>query len=164
MHRGLLLVAASIAALLAVGSAAAKTGGTFVAELSTDVDYVDPGLDYVSSGWEIQYATGCKLLNYPDTNGSRGGQLAPEVAAGFPKVSNNGKTYTFTVRKGFRFADGSPVTAQNFKWAFDRSATKAQQSPATAFMDSVVGYTAAVDGNKNPAHVSGVLARGNKLI
>src|SRR5438105_15831221 len=92
MHRGLLLVAALFAALLAATSAAAKTGGTFVAELSTDVDYVDPGLDYLSSGWEIQYATGCKLLNYPDTNGARGGQLVPEVAAGFPKVSQNGKT------------------------------------------------------------------------
>jgi ABC-type transport system substrate-binding protein len=81
-----------------------------------------------------------------------------------PIISNNGKTYTFTIRKGLRFSDGTPVTAKNFKWAFDRSATKAQQSPATPFMDDVVGYPAAVDGGKNPANVPGAIARGNKFI
>src|SRR5437667_5723575 len=121
MHRGLLLVAVLFAALLAASSAAAKTGGTFVAELSTDVDYVDPGLDYLSTGWEIQYATACKLLNYADRDGSQGSQLVPEVA-GFPHISKDGKTYTFVVRKGFRFANGEPVTAQSFALAFNRDA------------------------------------------
>jgi ABC-type oligopeptide transport system substrate-binding subunit len=161
MHRGLLLVAASIAALLAVSSAGAKTGGTFVAELSTDVDYVDPGLDYLSSGWEIQYATGCKLLNYPDTNGARGGQLVPEVAAGFPKVSNNGKTYTFTVRKGFRFADGSPVTAQSFADAFNRDANPKLQSPAQAFVTDILGATAVLAGQGS--QISGIVVKGNTI-
>ena len=35
----------------------AKAGGTYVAEFTTDVDYTDPGLDYLSTGWEMQYAT-----------------------------------------------------------------------------------------------------------
>ena len=61
------LVAAGVALLAAAGVAAAaqstaqspttthqvRQGGTLVAELSTDVDYVDPGLDYMSQGWEI---------------------------------------------------------------------------------------------------------------
>ena len=32
----------------------------------------------------------------------------PEVAADFPKISRNGKTYTFELRSGFRFSDGTP--------------------------------------------------------
>ena len=40
--------------------------------MSSDLDYVDPGLSYLSTGWEIQYAVGCKLLNYPDTQGADG--------------------------------------------------------------------------------------------
>src|SRR6478672_5797537 len=92
-------------ALLAVfaGSAAAgharsgATGGTLNVDLPNDVDYTDPALDYLSTGWEIEYATCLKLMNYPDANGAKGSQLVPEAAVGFPKVSNSGKTYDFTV-------------------------------------------------------------------
>jgi ABC-type oligopeptide transport system substrate-binding subunit len=159
----LLLVVAGFAH--ASSSSAAKKGGTLKLNMSaTDVDFSDPSLAYGTISWQIEYATALKLLNYPDKAPPLGGRLRPEAATGLPIISNNGKTYTFTIKKGLRFSDGSAVTAKNFKWAFDRSATKAQQSPATAFLDSVVGYTAAVDGGKNPANVPGVTARGNKLI
>src|SRR5919198_740497 len=175
MHRKLWLSAfmAALGALLLVvagfahasSSSAAKKGGTMRLNMSaTDVDFSDPSLAYGTISWQIEYATALKLLNYPDKPPPLGGRLQPEAAVAAPIISNSGKTYTFTIKKGFRFSDGSPVTAKNFKWAFDRSATKAQQSPASAFMDSVVGYTAAINGGKNPANVSGVIARGNKLI
>src|ERR1041384_3378366 len=89
----------------------AKAGGTYVVELSTDVDYTDPGLDYLSTGWEIQYATGGKLMNYPAKNGAQGGPTQPELATGWPRISNTGKTYAFTIRSGYKFANGQAVTA-----------------------------------------------------
>jgi len=160
----LLLVVAGFASA-ASSSQAAKKGGTLRANMSdTDLDFSDPSLSYYVIGWQVEYATQIKLVNYPDKAAPAGSRLIPEAAVAMPRISNNGKTYTFTIRKGLRFSDGSAVTAKNFKWAFDRSATKAQQSPATPFMDDVVGYTAAVDGGKNPAHVSGAIARGNKFI
>jgi ABC-type oligopeptide transport system substrate-binding subunit len=149
-------------ALLAVfaGSGVAKsgaTGGTLTVDLTTDVDYTDPALDYLSTGWEIEYATCLKLMNYPDANGPKGGQLQPEAAAGFPKVSNNGKTYDFNVKAGFtKFASGKPVTAANFKAAFDRDADPKMQSPALPFFSDVVG------SDKSP--VSGVKVKGSHLI
>jgi len=159
----LLLVVAGFAS--AASSSAAKKGGTMRLNMSgTDVDFSDPSLAYGTISWQIEFATALKLMNYPDKPPPVGSRLRPEAAVAAPIISRNGRTYTFTIRKGLRFSDGSKVTAKNFKWAFDRSATKAQQSPATAFMDSVVGYTKAVDSGKNPAHVSGVIARGNKLI
>jgi peptide/nickel transport system substrate-binding protein len=152
-------------ALLAVftGGAAARSaksgsqGGTLNVDLSTDVDYTDPALDYLSTGWEIEYATCLKLMNYPDANGAKGSQLVPEAAAGFPKVTNNGKTYDFTVKAGFtKFSNGQPVTAANFKAAFDRDADPKMQSPAVPFFSDVVG------ADKSP--VSGVRVRGDHLI
>jgi ABC-type oligopeptide transport system substrate-binding subunit len=152
-------------ALLAVfaGSAAAKTGkagavgGTLNVDISTDVDYTDPALDYLSTGWEIEYSTCLKLMNYPDANGPKGAQLTPEAAAGFPKVSNNGKTYDFTVNAGFtKFSNGQPVTAASFKAAFDRDADPKMQSPALPFFSDVAG------SDKSP--VSGVVVKGNHLI
>ena len=160
----LLLVVAGFAKA-ASSSQAAKKGGTLRLNMSdTDLDFSDPSLSYYVIGWQVEFATQIKLVNYPDKAAPAGSRLIPEGAAAMPIISNNGKTYTFTIRKGLRFSDGTAVTAKNFKWAFDRSATKAQQSPATPFMDDVVGYTAAVNGGKNPANVSGATARGNKFI
>jgi ABC-type oligopeptide transport system substrate-binding subunit len=157
-----------LVALLAVfaSSAVAKsghsgtvgaTGGTMNVDFQTDVDYTDPALDYLSTGWEIEYATCLKLLNYPDANGPKGAQLVPEAAAGFPKVSNSGKTYDFTVNASFtKFSNGAPVTAANFKAAFDRDADPKMQSPALPFFSDVVG------SDKSP--VSGVTVKGSHLI
>ncbi len=160
-----LLVAASAAGTAAKTVPAkaghAVAGGTFTVELTTDVDYTDPALDYYSPGWEIQYATGCKLVNFPDKPAPVGSQLVPEVAAAFPTVSNNGKLYTFTIRSGFRFSTGQPVTAKSFVDMFNRNANPKLQSPAQAFMDVIAGASAVIDGKAST--ISGVKAVGNKL-
>src|SRR5215217_3209329 len=153
------VVGAAVA--LAAGSPpadAAKQGGTLRVDLFSDVDYTDPALDYSALGWEIEYATCLKLLNYPDVNGPKGSLLVPEAATALPKVSNGGKTYDFTVEvTNTRFApSGARVTAANFKAAFDRNADRAMNSPAIQFMDDVVG----ADGSP----VSGVEVRGKHLI
>src|SRR3954468_16714491 len=157
---GIAVVVVLLATLCMAGAATAttsKSGGTLNVDLTTDLDYTDPALSYLSTGWELEYATGLKLMNYPDGLGPRTSQLVPEAAAGFPKVSNNGKTYDFTVNAGFtRFSDGSKVTAANFKAAFDRIADPKMQSPATGFMSDVVG------SNTTPG--SGVKAKGNHLV
>jgi ABC-type oligopeptide transport system substrate-binding subunit len=156
------LAAVGLLAVFAGGASAKSshhgaTGGTLTVDLFTDVDYTDPALDYLSTGWEIEYSTCLKLLNYPDANGAKGSQLVPEAAAGFPKVSNNGKTYDFTVNAGFtKFSNGQPVTAANFKAAIDRDADPKMQSPAVAFFSDIVG------SSKSP--VSGVKVRGNHLV
>jgi peptide/nickel transport system substrate-binding protein len=123
---GLALVAL-LATLCVAGAAAAKTkavaGGNLTVDLTTDVDYTDPALSYLSTGWELEYATCLKLMNYPDGLGPRTSQLVPEAAAGFPKVSNNGKTYDFTIKTDFtKFSDGSMVTPASFKAVIDRVA------------------------------------------
>src|SRR5919201_2422757 len=159
----LLLVVAGFAS--AASSSAAKKGGTMRLNMSeTDVDFSDPSLAYGTISWQIEYATALKLVNYPDKPAPVGSRLRPEAAVALPIISKNGKQKAFTIRKGLRFSNGASVTAKNFKWAFDRAATKAQQSPATPFMGTVVGFDKALAGGKNPANVSGVIARGNKLI
>jgi ABC-type oligopeptide transport system substrate-binding subunit len=157
------LIIASSATAASSKSTNKAAGGTIVAEMSTDVDYVDPQLTYYAPSWEMQYATACKLMNYPDKEAPVGGQVKPEVAAGLPVVSKNGKTYTFTIRKGYRFNTGQPVTAKSFKLAIDRlTDPKLQSSTAFLVTDLIVGAQARSDGKA--ATVSGVVAKGNKLI
>jgi ABC-type transport system substrate-binding protein len=77
----------------------------------------------------------------------------PEVASRF-SVSNAGRRYTFFIRKGFRFSDGTPVTARNFKYAIDRAANHDLASPAAGFITdpkgtNIVGAKDVNDGLTN---------------
>jgi peptide/nickel transport system substrate-binding protein len=159
---GLLVVSATAAHKAPGKPLKATAGGTIVAELNSDVDYTDPQLTYYAPSWEMQYATACKLMNYPDKEAPAGGEVQPEVAAGLPVVSKDGKTYTFTIRPGFRFSNGKPVTAVNFKYAIDRlTDPKIQSSTSFLATDLIVGAEARVEGKAST--VSGVIAKGNKL-
>src|SRR5919199_6207269 len=60
------------------GSKAAK-GGTLRIDTRSDYDFVDPALAYYSHSWNIEYASVCKLLNFPDKEATAGGtRVTPE--------------------------------------------------------------------------------------
>jgi peptide/nickel transport system substrate-binding protein len=48
--------------------------------------------------------------------------LKPELAESW-KIAPDGKSVTFKLRKDAKFHDGTPVTAQDVKWSFDRAVT-----------------------------------------
>ena len=159
-----LMVAAGFAAAAgdrhdAVG---AVGGGTLRINISeTDVEFLDPALAYDHISWQIEAATCAKLLNYPDRSGRAGVRLVPEVAASMPQVSGGGKAYTFTVRTGFRFNTGEPVTAESFARAIERALHPRMQSPAASFLGDVVGASAVLAGKaRRPV---GVKVDGNRL-
>src|SRR5215212_10992561 len=122
----------------AASSSAAKKGGTLKVNFSgSDFDFTDPSLAYGVQSWQIEYATALKLYNYPDKPKPLGGKIQPEGAVGFPVVSKDGKTYTITVKSGYRFSDGTPVTAKNYEFAINRALSKTMQSPVAAFIDTL---------------------------
>ena len=61
-----------------------------------------------------------------------------------PAVSDGGRTYTFVVRPGFRFAPPSnePVTARTFVGTIERSADPRIGAPAAGVLADVVGMHA----------------------
>jgi oligopeptide transport system substrate-binding protein len=139
-----------------------KPGGTMKIVLADDTDYVDPALAYYQVSWQFQYSTCLKLLNYPDASGDQSAQLTPDAATGMPTVSSDGKTYTFTVKPGFKFSDGSgEATAANFKYAIERDLNPKMQSPAASFISDISGAKAFVDGKAK--EVTGVKASGDTL-
>jgi ABC-type oligopeptide transport system substrate-binding subunit len=157
-----LLVAAGFAGA-STGQVAAKKGGTMRMNMSgTDVDFTDPSLAYGTISWQIEYATALKLYNYPDKAPPLGGRLQPEGAAGFPVISKDGKTYTITVKSGFKFSNGKPVTAANYVFAMNRALSPTMQSPAAPFMTTIQGAQAVIDGKASKA--SGIKQKGNKII
>ena len=113
---------------------AAATVGTAGATTRTDdreggilrlalagVDYLDPALSYSLGSWALLDTTCARLMTYPDKPSPEGLRVVPEVAVDYPRISPNRKTYTFTLRPGFRFSDGTPVRASAFARAINRT-------------------------------------------
>jgi len=160
-----LLVASSFASASGFNGAL-KKGGIWKAGTVGASTQVDPQLAYVTTAWFLEYATAAKLYNYPDKAGPPGSKLVPEVASKFT-VSNGGKRYTFFIRKGFKFSDGSAVTANNFKFAINRTANHDLASPGAQFITdptgtNIVGAKDVNDGKGT--NVKGVTVKGNRLI
>jgi ABC-type oligopeptide transport system substrate-binding subunit len=142
MGRGALAALSLLALTAGLASASpAKQGGIFRLGTSGSSTQIDPQVAYVTTAWWLEYATAAKLYNYPDKRGQAGGLLQPEVASGFT-VSRDARTYTFTIRKGFRFSDGTPVTAKNFAYAIKRATDPDLASPAAAFIPEVTSAQA----------------------
>ena len=45
----------------------------------------------------------------------------PAMARQMPQVSGDGKTYTFVLRDDLKWSDGSPITAEDFQFAYDQA-------------------------------------------
>jgi peptide/nickel transport system substrate-binding protein len=86
-----------------------------------DIVNLDPADSYDFSSWEILENVGSGLLTYmPGTT-----ELAPGLATAMPEVSPDGLVYTFTLRSGMQFPDGTPFDAYAVKWSIDRVAALA---------------------------------------
>jgi peptide/nickel transport system substrate-binding protein len=116
-------VALSMAALsILPGDAAAQTpvrGGKIVIARSADITVWDP--KYTNDTLTLQaqgQIYGNLLQSSPD-----GKTLQPSLAESYD-VSPDGRVYTFKLRPTAKFCDGSPVTAEDVKFTFDRAMEK----------------------------------------
>jgi len=130
----------------------------------------EPALSTDPAAYQIEYATCAKLLNYPDRPPPQGLLLRPEVAAAVPTVSADGRTYTFTVRPGYRFSPPSnqAVTAETFRYSIERALSPkltgwpyGREPPGPQAIGDIEGEQAFLDGNAQ--HISGLRASGDTL-
>ena len=105
--------------VLSFGADAQPASGstdTIIIGTTDEVNSLDPADAYATHDWEIIKNTGMALLSYtPGTS-----ELVPGAAADFPEVSEDGLTFTFTLKEGLTFADGTPVNAQTYVDSWDR--------------------------------------------
>jgi peptide/nickel transport system substrate-binding protein len=94
-----------------------KTGGTLIVGMVGDLTYADPAVanDITSTYVANQVVQGLVGLE-PGTNSV----VIPVLASGLPSVSDNGLSYTFKLRTGIEFQDGTDFDASAVKFNYDR--------------------------------------------
>jgi peptide/nickel transport system substrate-binding protein len=115
-------------------------GGTLKATFGSFPDSLDPGLAYTGEGSTAIYDVYLPLLTYAHASGSAGSKVIPGLAEALPKISDGGRTYTLTLRKGLEYSDGKPVKASDFGYAIERLFKL--NSPGSPFYTDIVGAEA----------------------
>ena len=97
---------------------ASHRGGTLT-EVSSDLPQLDPAhdLDLASPALAGVYDG---LVAFRKAAGAQGDTLVPDLAVVLPRPADGGKTYTFTLRRGIRYSNGTPVRASDFRRGLQR--------------------------------------------
>ena len=107
-------------------------GGTLTIALSAD----PPGLDPTTNpGATIKRVVHYNLLESL-LKVDRNGKVVPALAKGY-KVSKGGREYTFTLQKGVLFHDGTPCTAADVKFSFERILDPKTAAPYRMFYEVI---------------------------
>lgn len=125
-------------AFRAAGATAPRAGGTLTFSAPAAIPSLDPAVAYDEVSAFCLHHVYDTLVGYPATGGSVA--LVPRLASAWT-VSPDGLTYTFTLRSGVTFSDGTPVTAADFVFAWQR-VLRLPGSPFAGFLAPIDGATA----------------------
>jgi peptide/nickel transport system substrate-binding protein len=100
------------------------TGGTLRFANSGDWDSLDPADTYYAYSWNFIRLYGRSLVMFASAPGAEGAKLVPDLAESLGVPSDNAKTWTYKLRTGVKFEDGTPVTSKDVKYAVERSLDK----------------------------------------
>lgn len=120
-----------------------RAGGVFRQELAAFPfdGGLDPTSEYTSMGFALFSNLLLRpLMNYTHRAGVQGNELVPDLADGPPEVSDDGLTYTFTLKEEARF--GPPVdrtiTSEDIVYAFERMESSEVEAPYKFYFENAI--------------------------
>jgi peptide/nickel transport system substrate-binding protein len=140
-------VAAFNAAMDKVFNSSDKKGGTIKLANAGDWDTLDPGETYYGYSWDFARLYGRSLVTFKAVPGLGSNELVPDLAEALGVPSDGGKTFTYKIRKGVKFDDGTVVTSKDVKYAVLRSVDKETFPNGPAYFEQFLNLP---DGYKGP--------------
>ena len=122
------------------GAGQADPNGELVTNMGSEPDTIDPQVE----SFVQEIGVTMKVYEALMTFDIKTGKPIPAAAKDQPKVSADGKTYTYTLRDGLKYSDGKALTANDFKYGWQRLC-----DPATAGQYAFTGYIVAGCGEWN---------------
>lgn len=92
-----------------------------------------------------------------------GSELQPAIATKIVEPTNDGKTYTYQLRKDAKWSNGDPVTAANFVYAWQRTVNPATKSQYAYLYSGIKNADDIMNGKKDPSTL-GVTAKGEHTL
>ena len=131
----------------ATGEESTGTASGFTVQLGANPETLDPALNSAIDGANTLITVFEPLLLIDENN-----EVIPGQAESYT-VSEDGLTWTFTMRDGLKWSDGSDLTAKDFEYSFKRLAAPDTAAPyAETVVGMIDGYA---DATGNPDKETG---------
>jgi peptide/nickel transport system substrate-binding protein len=114
-------------------------GGTYTILANAAFGVADPAQNYTLEQWQLLIDTHDGLVQFKRVGGTAGTAIVPDLATEIPQPTDDGKTYTFQIRKGIKFSDGTVMKPSDFVHTFERQFTV---PGPTTFYSGIVGADA----------------------
>ena len=145
-------------------TAAGGKGGTLITLANAaPAGSPDPQVNYTLQEWQWLILTHDGLVGYKRVGGSGGVTKVPDLATAIPKPTDNGKTWTFTLRPGIKFSNGNTVTGKDVKATFERLFKIGNSPNAGSWYNVIVGGDACVKTPKTCDLSKGVVVNGDTI-
>jgi len=138
-------------------SGGTHVGGTLRVLVNPEGQMIDPAKAYWPQAFQVLTLTNDGLLGWRRAGGQAGADVVPDLAVSLPSVSDDGRTFTFQLRRGIRYSDGRPLTAGDVRFSIERL-YKLKPEPEPAALDFYRGIVGAERCTKRRARCD--LSRG----
>ena len=120
-------------------------------------DYLDPGLSYRLASWQLfqDIYLGLVVKAHVSCQTDNCAKIEPGLATTTGKVTDGGKDFEFTLRKGIKYSNGEPVKASDFKATIIRDFKL--NSPGIGFFSNIVGVDACEANPTKCSDISGIV-------
>jgi peptide/nickel transport system substrate-binding protein len=129
-------------------------GGAKLTVASTGLDNADPSLYQTVQANQVFQLVYTPLVTYNHEEGDAGTEIVPGLAEEVPEATNNGRTYTFQLRDGLQYSDGTPVRASDFENTIKRLLFL--ESVWSSFFSGIEGADEFTEGDNFNGDISGI--------
>jgi peptide/nickel transport system substrate-binding protein len=153
------------AAINSVYNPSTKTGGTLKLLATTDCDSWDPARTYYGFCWNLQRLFSRTLIGYSKVNGTKF-TLAPDMATNMGTHNADYTSWTYTLKPGLKYSDGTPITVADIKYAVSRLfASDVINGGPTFYFTGLIDVPSSYAGpyKDGPIPDSGVSTSGNSI-
>jgi peptide/nickel transport system substrate-binding protein len=101
------------------GSAAKQGGGTLTVLTPASTVALDPASSQNLATTSLSFLD--RRLTTWDVKKGQDAKVVPDLATDTGTASDGGRTWTYTLKSGLKFSDGSPITSEAIKYGVERS-------------------------------------------
>ncbi|MFD4505666.1 ABC transporter substrate-binding protein [Streptomyces sp. NPDC058457] len=121
------------------GDSTPHKGGTLTVLNSDPQSDFDPARLYTSGGGNVPSLVFRTLTTRNRADGAAGTKVVPDLATDTGRPSENATVWTYTLKKGLKYEDGTAITSADIKYGIERSFAPELSGGAPYLRDWLVG-------------------------
>ncbi|MET8860649.1 ABC transporter substrate-binding protein [Streptomyces sp. NPDC004579] len=121
------------------GDAKPHKGGTLTVLNRNPQEDFDPARLYTSGGGNVPSLVFRTLTTRNRENGAAGAEVVPDLATDTGRPSENATVWTYTLKKGLKYEDGTAITSADIKYGIERSFAAELSGGAPYLRDWLIG-------------------------